>query len=84
MGVEEFLDLREREVGKVHWQEGEQGTAEEGEVGEGVGGLRVRERSSPQRASRRQWLRISTPAQWPWMRASHCVGVWASGSALDR
>ena len=37
MGVEEFLDLREREGGKVRWQEGEEGTADEGEVGEGVG-----------------------------------------------
>ena len=35
--MEEFLDLREREVGKVCWKEGEQGTTDQGEVGEGAG-----------------------------------------------
>jgi hypothetical protein len=37
MGVEAFLDLREREVRKVRGKQGEQGAADEGEVGEGAG-----------------------------------------------
>ena len=37
--------------------------------------LRVREWSSPKRASRRQSLRFSTPAQWPRIKTSH----WAGG-----
>ena len=31
-------------------------------------GLRLRERSSPMSAARRQWLRFSTPPRWPQIR----------------
>ena len=36
-GVEVFLDLREGEVGEVIGKKREEGTAQEGEIGEGVG-----------------------------------------------
>ena len=39
-----------------------------------IWGFRLRVLSSHQQASRRQWLRFSTPAQCPRIRASHCSG----------
>ena len=41
--------------------------------------LRERESSSPMRASRRQWLRISTPPQCPRINVSHCSGWYCLG-----
>ena len=40
-GMKALLDLREREVGEVVRQEGEEGAAQEGEIGEGVGVARA-------------------------------------------
>jgi hypothetical protein len=47
-------------------------------------GLQLRLWSSPISASRFQWLRISTPPQWPRMRWSHPVAwKWPGGEAAQ-
>lgn len=46
--------------------------------------LRLREASSPSKASRRQWLRTSTPPQCPRINPSHCSSRCFPGSQLDR
>lgn len=84
----------EGKIGKVIGEQREQRAPQEGGFAR-FGGLRLRERlrvrerervrvrvrvrSSPPAASRRQWWRLSTPAQRPWMRVRLCVGVCAVG-----